>query len=125
MRTHRASVCGARPLRVSGGSTIPVRFCAARVEGDRVLLVYHPSPDGVDLILNTSEPVGGEPTARQRQVITLLALGLTDDQMAQRLMLSPDTVRTHLRNAMRITRAYNRPHLVAKALQRGWIAQPA
>jgi DNA-binding CsgD family transcriptional regulator len=40
-------------------------------------------------------------------------------------MLSPDTVRTHLRNAMRITRAYNRPHLVAKALQRGWIAQPA
>ena len=37
-------------------------------------------------------------TTRQREVAQLAALGLSDRQIAEKLQLSPQTVRTHLRN---------------------------
>jgi PAS domain S-box-containing protein len=117
------AVCGTRPLLLASGSTVPIRFSVKRVGEDRVLAVYVPSPEAGDEIVVSTDTPHPDPTPRQREIVTQLALGLTDEQMAQRLMISPDTVRTHIRNALRQTGSYNRPHLVARAMQRGWIVQ--
>jgi DNA-binding NarL/FixJ family response regulator len=52
-------------------------------------------------------------TAREREIATLLSKGLTGEQIAKLLFLSPETVRTHVRNAMGRTGAKTRAHLAA------------
>jgi DNA-binding NarL/FixJ family response regulator len=56
---------------------------------------------------------------REREVLELLAEGLNNDGVALRLYLSPETVRTHLRNAMRKLGAKTRVHAVAMFIQHG------
>jgi DNA-binding CsgD family transcriptional regulator len=58
---------------------------------------------------------------REEEVTALLARGLTGEQIAQQLFLSPETVRTHIRNAMLRIHAQTRAQLVALALERGII----
>ena len=62
------------------------------------------------------------PTAREREVLELLAGGRTDGQIADLLELSPATVQTHVRNAKAKLGARTRAQAVAIALQRGMIA---
>ena len=50
----------------------------------------------------------GELTAREREILTLVALGNTSMQIAERLVISNETVRTHVRNAMAKTGAKTR-----------------
>jgi DNA-binding CsgD family transcriptional regulator len=64
---------------------------------------------------------GREPTAREREVLDMLADGATDDQIASSLQLSPATVQTHVRNAKAKLGARTRAQAVALALHRGLI----
>lgn len=59
----------------------------------------------------------GRPTRRELEVISLLALGATGEQIATRLVVSPETVRTHIRNAMEKLGASTRAHLIAIAVR--------
>lgn len=56
-------------------------------------------------------------TPRERQIVDLLADGLTGAEAARHLVLSPDTVRTHIRNAMDKLGARTRAHLVAMRMR--------
>jgi PAS domain S-box-containing protein len=58
-------------------------------------------------------------TAREREIVELIALGLTGPEIARELYLSHATVRTHVRNAMNKLGAHSRAHLVAMALGDG------
>jgi DNA-binding NarL/FixJ family response regulator len=58
---------------------------------------------------------------REREVLDLLAQGLNGEEVAARLILSPETVRTHVRNAMDKLEANTRVHAVAIALRQGEI----
>lgn len=58
---------------------------------------------------------------RESEILTLLADGLTGEEIAQRLVLSPETVRTHVRNAMTKLEAPTRTGAVVKALDLGEI----
>jgi DNA-binding NarL/FixJ family response regulator len=55
-------------------------------------------------------------SGRESEILTLLAQGLTGEQIAKRLVLSPETVRTHVRNAMEKLHARTRTEAVVKAL---------
>jgi DNA-binding NarL/FixJ family response regulator len=55
---------------------------------------------------------------RESEVLAMLADGLTGEQIAKRLVLSPETVRTHVRNAMAKLDARTRTEAVVKALDR-------
>jgi DNA-binding NarL/FixJ family response regulator len=55
---------------------------------------------------------------REGEVLAMLARGLTGEEIAQRLVLSPETVRTHVRNAMSKLEARTRTEAVVKALER-------
>jgi DNA-binding NarL/FixJ family response regulator len=59
---------------------------------------------------------------REREILGLLAEGLSGEDAAKQLFLSSETVRTHVRNAMSKLGAATRPHAVALALQRGEIS---
>ena len=63
----------------------------------------------------------GTLTAREREVVTLLATGLSGEEIAARLFLSSETVRTHVRNAMQRLGVRTRAHLVARAITSGEI----
>jgi DNA-binding NarL/FixJ family response regulator len=73
----------------------------------------------LDNLLNVRED-GPEPllTPREREILALLAGGLDGEEIAERLVVSPLTVRTHIRNAMNRLAARTRPHAVAIALER-------
>lgn len=58
----------------------------------------------------------GELTPREREILTLVALGNTSMQIAESLVISNETVRTHVRNAMAKTGAKTRAQLVAMTL---------
>ena len=53
---------------------------------------------------------------REREVLAMLARGLTGEQIAERLVLSPETVRTHIRNAREKLGASTRVEAVTMAL---------
>jgi DNA-binding CsgD family transcriptional regulator len=66
------------------------------------------------------EPAGSSHLSpRERQVLSLLAAGASIERIATLLSMSPSTVKTHLRNALRRLGARHRVHALALALQRG------
>ena len=62
---------------------------------------------------------------REREIMDLLAQGLTGEQVAERLFLSPETIKTHIRNAMNKLEANTRVHAIAIALREGFISAPS
>ena len=54
----------------------------------------------------------------------LLAQGLNGEQVAEHLVLSSETVKTHIRNAMQKLEAATRVHAIAIALRDGYISPP-
>jgi DNA-binding CsgD family transcriptional regulator len=64
-------------------------------------------------------------TRREREILGLLAEGMSGVQIASKLVLSPETVRTHVRNAMAKLGASTRSQAVALALQQQEISREA
>jgi DNA-binding NarL/FixJ family response regulator len=58
-------------------------------------------------------------TDRERELVALVAEGLTNDEIAERLVLSPATVRTHVSRSMTKLGARDRAQLVVFAYQSG------
>lgn len=57
-------------------------------------------------------------STREREVLRIASEGLTNEQIGERLFLSPDTVRSHMRHAMSKLEADSRTEAVATALRR-------
>ena len=63
----------------------------------------------------------GELTTREREVMALVAGGLSNDEIAARLYLSPATARTHVSRAMTKLGARDRSQLVVIAYETGLV----
>lgn len=61
-------------------------------------------------------PTSGELTARQKEVLALVAEGLANRAIAQRLVVSETTIKSHLREILRRLDAANRTEAVARYL---------
>ena len=68
-------------------------------------------------------PAIGELTEREREVMGLVALGLSNDEIAQRLVVSPATAKTHVSRIMIKLGARDRAQLVVYAYESG-MARP-
>ncbi len=130
---------GARVLLTGTGEKPPSAMEAVRLgiaaclpldaQRDDVLLTLRAVARGYRLLSpaqpmetdSTSESVGAGPTAREAEVLRLLAEGLTNQEIGERLCLSPRTVQHHLANLFAKTEAHNRTQLVALARQSGWL----
>jgi DNA-binding NarL/FixJ family response regulator len=62
-------------------------------------------------------------SVREREVVALVALGLTNCEIADRLVVSPATAKTHVARSMVKLHVRDRPKLIALAYQTGF-AQP-
>lgn len=88
------------------------------------LVVWMPaewSAEELPVVVDDSERPAGRLTGREREVMRLLAMGCGVEQIATDLSLSPATVKTHVRNALRRLNARNRAHALAIALRQGEI----
>jgi len=99
----------------------------ATLDGERYLdprlrayLPPEPGPEPEPL----PEPSVPMLSKREREVMDLLAQGLTGEQVAELLVLSAETVKTHIRNAMGKLDATTRVHAVALGLRDGQISAP-
>ncbi|MBW3575722.1 MAG: response regulator transcription factor [Actinobacteria bacterium] len=63
-------------------------------------------------------------TSREREVVALVAQGLTNDEIAAELVVSPATARTHVSRAMVKLHARDRAQLVVFAYQSGLVRPP-
>jgi PAS domain S-box-containing protein len=127
LRTNQ--LYGERVVEHANGTRLHVSYAAhGTTVDDRwmaliVTLSARPQPDGPELIGSVSKesPAGVESklTAREREVVRLVALGSNTRRIAAELSLSPDTIRSHVRNAMAKTGAHTRAHLVALVLSDG------
>jgi pimeloyl-ACP methyl ester carboxylesterase/DNA-binding CsgD family transcriptional regulator len=90
-RELAALVPGARLLALEGSAHPPWHgHVASVVEPARAFLAAGDEPD--------TAPDGGELSAREREVLALVASGLSDAQIADALVLSPHTVHRHVAN---------------------------
>jgi len=60
-------------------------------------------------------------TKREREVLTLIAEGLTNQRMAQKLFISIKTVQTHRAHIMEKLNLHDRTELVRYAIRKGLI----
>jgi DNA-binding NarL/FixJ family response regulator len=63
-------------------------------------------------------------TDREREVLALVAAGLSNDEIAQRLVVSPATAKTHVNRAMVKLGARDRAQLVVIAFTTGLVRPP-
>lgn len=122
-------------LYVPDRGPVPVEFSAtANVLPARHLSVFIPPDEAsnaeTESTLARSKawapvPVEGsgrlELSEREREVMTLVASGLQSSDIAGRLFLSPETVKSHVHNALGKLGAHTRAHAVAIALVTGQI----
>jgi len=64
-------------------------------------------------------PQLGELTEREREIMAWVATGMSNQEIAERLVVSPDTVRTHVSRAMVKLGARDRAQLVVFAIRSG------
>ena len=67
------------------------------------------------------EPPGDELTPREQEVLTLIAQGFSNNEIADQLVISAKTVDRHRENIMRKLNLHNRVDLVKYALRKGLI----
>jgi DNA-binding NarL/FixJ family response regulator len=83
----------------------------------------------LDELTARAEPVSPRPglvdelTPREREVVGLVGLGLSNDEIAERLVVSPATAKTHVSRAMVKLHARDRARLVVFAYELG-LAMP-
>ena len=63
-----------------------------------------------------------ELTNREREAVALVAQGLSNDQIADRMVISPMTAKTHINRAMAKLHARDRAQLVVLAYESGLVA---
>ncbi|MGI5273297.1 response regulator [Nonomuraea sp. CA-218870] len=76
--------------------------------------VTQPLPPGAGAALS-------ELTNRERETVALVARGLSNDEIAARLVISPMTAKTHVNRAMAKLRARDRAQLVVLAYESGLV----
>ncbi|MFF8770600.1 response regulator [Kitasatospora sp. NPDC015120] len=84
-------------------------------------LLAHPAPDQAPAA--TPERLAAL-TAREREVMAMAATGLSNEEIAARMFVSPFTIRTHIHRAMAKLDARDRAQLVALAYQTGLVPAP-
>jgi PAS domain S-box-containing protein len=101
------------------GRRRPAEISSVAIEnGDRCHAVF-----GVVLVGDRPPPPGSAVlTARQTEILMLIANGASTDQIAQSLHLTRETVRNHVRNILRRLNVHSRVEAVAVAYRDGLLS---
>ncbi|MEU3615732.1 response regulator transcription factor [Streptomyces sp. NPDC006872] len=105
----RTVACGESLLSPLATRSLITRFLASPAEGARLA-----APDDLTAL-----------TAREREVMAWVAEGCSNEEIAEKLFVSPLTVRTHVHRAMTKLGARDRAQLVVVAYRSGLVQAPA
>jgi DNA-binding CsgD family transcriptional regulator len=121
--TQEGSQAGRFSLLLPGGERLDVEYSAtANIVPGRHLSIFLSPLGEIPNLASDPEAVAQPPaelTRRQREVLGLVAIGLTTGQIGERLQISPETAKRHVRHAMDKLGARNRAHAVLLALRSG------
>lgn len=120
---------GSYPMKRFDGQVRPVIYAAtANLIPGRHMAIFTNGKQGSQAV----PPSGAAPaesrrpasqlTPREREILQMIADGLTDREIAARLTLSPATARTHARNLIGKLGAHTRAQAVAIAIRNGEIS---
>src|SRR3954462_5983222 len=113
---------GARGYALKAGSMEELLAAIEKVQAGRSDVDPRLGPD---LLLPRATAGVPQLSPREREIMPLMAEGMTADAIADSIGVSVETVRTHVRNVIRKLQARNRVHAIAIALERGEIALDA
>jgi DNA-binding NarL/FixJ family response regulator len=71
--------------------------------------------------ISVLEPIKSNLTAREVEVLSLIAQGMSSVRIAQKLEISFETVKVHRRNMLRKVEAQNTFELIRLAIKSRWI----
>lgn len=105
-------------------------------ERDAILTRYREHKARFDLVAARRDPAianviplqpatrefGQDPTAREVEVLQLISDGLVNREIGDKLFLSEETVKSHVRHLLSKLQARSRAHAVAVGLRRGLIS---
>jgi DNA-binding NarL/FixJ family response regulator len=95
----------------AGGGALSASAAAALIGHVTTATAPRPDADAVALLAHL--------TAREHEVLELIVEGLDNQQIAERLVVSPFTVKTHVNRAMTKTHVRDRAQLVSLAVRAG------
>lgn len=110
-------------VRVKTSSPCPANVTATidwDVDVDRLRQVVHSLHSGQSMEMPIV-PGTPRPSDREREIMALLAQGLRDRDIANRLYISESTVKFHINNSLTKLTAKNRYQAVYQAAVHGWI----
>jgi two-component system, NarL family, response regulator NreC len=124
--TMQSEPAFARRALSGGASGYVVKHSAARelVDAIRIVLggdTYINPQLGARMAAEPEEDPTDELTAREREILGLLALGYMNPEIAERLVISVRTVETHRSNIQRKLGTGNRAELIAYAVEHGLV----
>lgn len=112
-------------FQMPDGTSVTVDLCSTpnfRPGRHLTIVVFPPAQTLNERLAQTRIPDSHVLTKRERDVLTLVALGHTGVQIAEQLYIAPATVQTHMANTLTKLGAKNRAHGIAIALQTGELA---
>jgi DNA-binding NarL/FixJ family response regulator len=110
METNRAELLHAVRVLANGGMQLAPSV-TRRLVDELVGLLAQQRPESAPF---------GKLSVREREVVTLVAAGLTNYEIAARLVMSPATAKTHLSRSMIKLHVTDRAKLIALAYQTGF-----
>lgn len=111
---------GALPMEFSAvANVLPSRHLALFLPTEAAEPAEHVPPWRPVPVEPAARP---ELTKREREIMTLVASGLQTGAIAERLVVTPETVKSHVQNAMAKLGSHTRAHAVAVSLMTGQIA---
>jgi DNA-binding CsgD family transcriptional regulator len=126
---HAMTIVDAGPVVLAArGHHAELELCGRELAS---LLDQMPSTSGPTIVLPDSPPIGVELTRlndltpREREILALLAAGATTTQIADRLVISNKTVKTHVQNILRKLGVSSRLEAAALAVRAGYVSLPA
>jgi PAS domain S-box-containing protein len=116
---------GQAELERADGSRVAVQWAGATevATGRRLVLFVALSTSRWGASFRRSLEIDREPgelSPRELEIVRMIARGESGPEIAAELHIAHDTVRTHVRNAMKKVGARSRAHLVAKVLGEGY-----
>ncbi|GGO96281.1 response regulator transcription factor [Wenjunlia tyrosinilytica] len=119
----RSGACGFLVKDTEPGELL--RAVRAAVAGDALLSPGVTRRLIAEFAARSKEPVAGEGleplTDREREVMALVGMGLSNEEIARRLVVSPLTAKTHVSRAMVKLHARDRAQLVVMAYESGLV----
>lgn len=114
---------GARGYLLKSTTIEEIKLAVRQVASGEAILSPHIAARLLDELRSEPKPEA-QLSSREMEVLKLVGAGLTNREIAERLIVAPDTAKTYLQRILHKLHLSNRAEAIAYALKRGLIEPP-